>query len=83
MTAVVLVCIGGKALDIGETCACCVVGGAATSLPNPPSIGRVVGLNVGGAPLVLGVAGTPAAVGTLPINHDGTQPRSPDSSFTA
>lgn len=31
----------------------------------------------------LGVAGVPEDVGTLPINHDGTQPRSPDSSLTA
>lgn len=37
-----------------------------------------------GPSIALGVGGTPAvAFDTFPINHDGTQPLSPPSSFTA
>lgn len=38
---------------------------------------------VAGVALVLGVGGAPPGVGTFPMNHEGTQPRSPPSSFTA
>ena len=77
MTAVVRVCIGGNADDIGDTCACWLERSPARYEASWSPAFRL------GAVLALGVAGVPEDDGTLPMNHDGTHPRSPDSSLTA
>ena len=78
-TVVDRVCIGGKAEDMGETCVC-----PEASAPNRLESPSVYDADSWcGAPLVLGVCGPPDCAGTLPMNQEGTQPRSPVSSLTA
>ena len=66
-------CAGpGNADDMGETWFCI---GTSASRDGP--------LLIVGPELVPGVGGAPPGVGTLPMNQEGTQPRSPPSSLTA
>lgn len=64
---------------MGETCVCPEV--SAPKRLESPSVYDAD--SWWGAPLVLGVCGPPDCAGTLPMNHEGTQPRSPVSSLTA
>ena len=69
--------MGGNADDMGDTCAWLPV-----RSPTLYEVSWSPAVRFG-AEAALGVAGVPEDVGTLPMNHDGTQPRSPDSSLTA
>lgn len=77
-TAVVRPCISGKAELMGDTCAPVTFPPPLPVSPSTPTeVDRLEDMAEG-----FGVAGV-FAVGTFPMNHEGTQPRSPVSSLTA